>query len=484
MNQPKVGLITFGDERQNEWEKVFKNLTEPRHQQAVDYFKEIPVEVFSFSEVARSRSDIDRQVDQLKSYGVEVLIAHTPCWTAPNLVVHGIQRMGLPTILLSNKNPATHGTVGFLGAAGALDQIGYPFLRLREDFEAGEAIAHKALPYIRAASALAGIRGSVFGLFGGRSLGIDTGTIDSMQWRNLFGVDVEHIDQLEIVRRAELVPPEQVEETVNWLVENVASVAFDETVLTPEKLAFQVRCYLATKDIIQEKDLNFVAIKCMPELSHHYVPQCISAALLPGPYDAQGVKEPVATGCEADGDGALTMEILKRVSGGTPVLFGDLSYVHEGLRILYLPNCGALCTWYAARSDSPAVNLERVKLLPAIRPGGGAITYFTASPGPITLARLYRKKGRYVMAVIPGEAVELPARELESFVAARGVHQLPTAFVKVEADLDELLGTFGSNHISGVAGHFVKEILYLCEMLGIEVKVFEGNNSLSAKGGV
>ena len=43
------------------------------------------------------------------------------------------------------------------------------------------------------------------GLFGGRSLGIDTGTFDPMQWRSQFGVDVTHIDQLEIVRRADLV---------------------------------------------------------------------------------------------------------------------------------------------------------------------------------------------------------------------------------------------------------------------------------------
>ena len=472
MSLPRIGLITFGDERQHEWNKVFGPLTEPRHAQARVYFSSLELELVSFDEVARSRADINRQVDALKQQGVEALIAHTPCWTAPNLVVHGIQRLNRPTLLLSNKSPATHGTVGFLGAAGALDQIGYPYRRLREDFENGDAIANQALPYLRAAAAVDRLRGAVFGLFGGRSLGIDTGTIDPMQWRTLFGVDVEHIDQLEIIRRADLVPDTQVQDMLQWLAANVASIDYNDLGLTPSKLAYQVRCYLATREIIGEQGLDFVAVKCMPDLSTHYVPQCLTAALLPGPYDADGPRQPIAMACEADGDGALTMEMLKQVSGGLPVLFGDVSYINEALAVLYMPNCGALCTWYAARSADPSENLARVELRPANRPGGGAITYFTAAPGPLTLARLYRRAGSYFMGIFSGNAIELPPAELEAFVQARGSHQLPTTFVQADVDWEALLGGFGSNHISAVAGDFVAEMVEVCRLLGIECRVF------------
>lgn len=260
---------------------------------------------------------------------------------------------------------------------------------------------------------------------------------------------------------------------VAWLSHNTARVDLGQGGLTAEKLAFQSKCYLATRQIIAEKGLDFVAIQCMPDLTNHFVPQCISAALLPGPYDASGPKEPVAMACEADGDGALTMEMLKLVSGGKPVLFGDLSYINEERGILYLPNCGAMCSWYAARSDDPAENLRRVELRPAIRPGGGAITYFTAAPGPLTLARLFRKSGRYQMAILPGEAVTLPDEELQDFVRARGAHQLPTAFVQISAAADQVVQAFGSNHISGVAGSYRDELLRLCEMLDIEALLLE-----------
>lgn len=472
MNKPKVAIMTFGDAREHEWEKLFRGLTEPRHQRIQDYFTEMPVELHSFDEVARTKDQIDAQVDELKGPGAEVFVAHIPCWTAPNLVVRGVQRMDLPTILVSNKHPGTHGTVGLLGAAGALDQIGFPHLRIRASFD-DSTLSDKSLPFIRAASAVKQLPGKVFGLFGGRSLGIDTGTFDSMQWRAKFGVDVEHIDQLEIVRRAELIPEEQISEMVSWLEKTAASVDYDGERLTPEKLAFQVACYLATKEIIEELGLDFVAIKCMPDMTNHYIPQCISAALLPGPYDADGQKQPIPMACEADGDGALTMEILQLVSGGSPTLFGDLSYLNEETSTIYMPNCGALCSWFAGRADESTENMGHVELRPSFRPSGGAITYFKAAPGPVTLARLYRKAGQYVMAIIYGEMTEPSPEEYQAFIEARGSHQLPTAFVSVSLNFDALVDEFGSNHISGVAGNYVEELLQVCQLLDIEAVIFQ-----------
>jgi len=472
MSEPKVALMTFGDERPNEWEKVFGPLTIPRHQQALDYLKSLPISVHTFEEVARTKTQIDDQVDRLRAQGVEVFVAHIPCWTSPNLVVRGIQRMDLPTIIITSKSAATHGCVGMLGAGGALAQIGYPHFRIREDFDS-PALERKILPILRAASTRYKLRGSVFGLFGGRSLGIDTGTFDPMQWRRQFGVDVEHIDQLDIINRAEKMDPDRVDRMVRWLETNTADIQYNETGLTPEKLAFQVSCYMSTKDLIEEKGLDFLAIKCMPDLSNNYVPQCISACFLPSPYDAEGDKEAISMACEADGDGALTMEMLKLISDGSPVMFGDISHINDATQTLYIPNCGAICSWFAGRSDQASENLKHIELRPSVRPGGGAVTYFTGAPGPITLSRLYRVSGRYHMAIIPGEVIRIPEEELAGFIKARGKHQLPTLFVKVQMDTDRLIETFGSNHVSGVAGEYVEDLSLLCRMLDVNPVVMD-----------
>lgn len=472
MSKPMVGLITFGDERDDMWQKVFQSMTEPRHDEAIAYLQTLPVELHADREVARTREQINAQVDHLKKSRVDVLMAHIPCWTSPNLVVHGIQRLDKPVVIITSKSTATHGMVGFLGTGGALQQIGKTHCRIREDFHT-DAMTRKLLPFLRAAAAVSALKGEVFGFFGGRSLGIDTGSFDPMQWRKMFQVDVEHVDQLEIIRRAESIDETRTQNMVKWLEEKTKTVLYDEKVLTPDKLAYQVRCYLATRDIIEEKNLGFVAIKCMPDLTAHHIPQCLSAAFLPDIHDADGEKKPISMACEADGDGALTMEILKHVSNGNPPMFADLSHMDHDDNVLYLPNCGAMCTWFAGRSDKPEENLKQVELRPSVRPAGGSSVYFTAAPGPMTLARLYRWDGQYRMAIIPGDAVTLSQEKQDAFIQARGPHQLPTAFVKVNADLDEIIEEFGSNHISGVAGHYVDELVELCRMTGITPVVFQ-----------
>jgi L-fucose isomerase len=472
MAKPRIGLMTFGDERDYMWEGYFGPLTMPRHEEAREYLAGLPLELLSFDEAARSKEEIDRQVRELKSAGAEALFAHTPCWATPNLAVRAIQNLGLPTVVMTSTSAATHGMVGMLATAGTLSQIGVDHIRVRDDFGAA-VFEEKVLPFFRAASARARLQGRVMGLFGGRSLGIDTGTFDPMQWRAQFGVDVAHIDQLEIVRRAKLIDPERSGKMMDWAREEFASIGFDNKKLTREKLDFQMRCYLANKDINQEQGLDFISVKCMTELSDHYVPQCISAALMPGPFDSEGDKQSCSMSCEADGDGALSMEMLKLVSGGGSTLFADVSHMDLAKKILYLPNCGGMCAWFAGRSDDASGNLGRIELRPSVRPGGGATTYFTAAPGPVTLARLYRVAGDYRMAIIPGEAVCLSDDDLAAFVRERGSHQLPTAFVKVEADLGRLVDEFGSNHISGVAGEWVSELEYLCDMVDVEAVVMD-----------
>ena len=136
-------------------------------------------------------------------------------------------------------------------------------------------------------------------------------TVSMQDWQEKFGIDVEHIDQLEIVRRADEIDDEQVEKAYKWLTENVGKVEFNGTSFTPEKLKTQIRHYEATKKIIDENELDFVGVKCHYEMSAHYCTQCLSAAFLNDPYDWDGAKEPFVCACEADSDAALTMQILK-----------------------------------------------------------------------------------------------------------------------------------------------------------------------------
>jgi L-fucose isomerase len=473
MLKPKVGLITFGDNRENEWNKVFQAVTEPRHAKAAAALRAMPIELVTADEVARSREDINTQVDALKAAGVDLFVAHTPAWTSPNLVVHGVQRMGIYTVVLGNRDAGTHGSVGLFGASGALKQIGYDHRTIRVNYD-DPGLADRLLPVFRAGMVKNRLKGSVFGYFGGRSIGIDTSQFDAMQWRKEFGVDAEHIDQIEIVRVAETIDQARVDKMRTWIVDNAKEVIWDDEKLTKEKFDFQIACYLATKDICKERGLEFTAVKCMPELSVHYVPQCMTAAFLPDLYDGEeGEKEGIVMACEADADGALTQQILKLLSGGKPTFFADTSHIDNDRESLYCVNCGAMCAWYAGRADKPEDNLAKITIKKSVRPGGAGITFFFAAPGPMQLARLYREDGRYKMAIMPTKAYEPTQEMVDEFIEARGPHQLPTMFVDMKFDIDRFVDEYGSNHISGVAGNYKEELLEVCRMLDIEPVVFE-----------
>jgi len=470
MPKPKIGLMTFGDFRPDMWESYFGERVTPLHAEARTFFRSLPIELHDFDEVARSRELTDSQVSALRAAGIEAIVIHTPAWTAANEIVRAVQLLDVPVLLVGNKKMETMGTVAFLAVGGAFSQVGIPHLRILDNFDGDDALdlRSRALPFFKAASVRARLWGASFGLFGGRALGMDTGTIDPIQWKQMFGIDVEQFDQLEIIRRAPLIARERVDNMIAWLENNTAGIEYDDAGLTRAKLEFQVRCYLATKDIVEEAHLDFIAVKCMPDLATHYVPQCISAAFFPGPYDAEGLKKPLMMACESDADGALTMQMLHEISGGGSVLFMDVGYIDYPTNTFYMGNCGAMSTWFARRSDDPQENLREVHLRPSVRPGGGAVTNFTSAPGPMTLARLYRKKGKYYMGIIPGEAIVLSKEQGAAFRAARGKHQLPMAYVKVSVDPDTFIAEFGSNHINAVAGSYADELVHLCHLLDIE----------------
>ncbi len=469
---PKVGFITFGDHRPDMWEKVFSHKTIPLHKKAIEELQKLPIDLICAEEPARTRDQINEAVDGLKAKGVEVLIAHVPCWTSPNLVVHGVQRMGLFTVLLGNRDPGTHGCVGLLGAAGALDQIGYRHKNIRDNYSS-DAYMKRLLPILKAASAKEKLKGSVFGLFGGRSIGIDTAQFDPMQWREMFGIDSEHLEQVEILRLAETIDKSRVEKLRTWFEENVKEIQYNDSLFTKEKFDFQLACYLATKDIIKDYGMDFIALKCMHELSNSFAPQCMTQALLANFEDSEGQKETTPIACEADADGALTQQILRLLSGGDPTLFADVSHIDNDRSVLYCVNCGAINVYYAGRNEDTKKNLAGITVKQSIRPAGCGITCFNASKGPMQLARLYRRQGKYVMAIIPCEAMDPTQEMIDEFVAARGPHQLPVLFAKVNFDLDDFVDKYGSNHISGVAGCYKEELIEFCSIAGIEVEIFE-----------
>ncbi len=466
-NEPLIALISFGDSREDMFER--RRCIFEREIGAVEQWLSLSCNIAYKFEV-NNQEAVYEAVSSLRLKNVDVAILYLPIWSFPSLVVSCAKLLNnLPVLLLANSKKETSSIGGMLGAAGGLDMVGIPHQRVVYNGPTDGLALQKVNAFCKAAATFRRLQGKKFGCFGGRSLGIYTTTASLPVWQKLFGVDIEHLDQFMILQEANKVQEEEVDAYFSWFLRNVGQILNDNIPQWQDALKRQIRSYIATRRLIEQYGLDFVGIKCQRELSDNYVIQCLkNVAMLNDPYDPViGYKEPIVCACEADHDGALTMQILKMVSGGQPTSLMDVRFKsEEGL--LVLANCGASASFFAAKSVEARDNWKRVSLMPNVFGlAGGFTTQYVYEPGKATLARLCQKDGQYWMAIIGGDFVYPEEDDTVEFVKP-----FPCAFFKANLDFDELWETYGSNHIHAVYGDFVDVLEDFCTIAGIEAKVY------------
>jgi L-fucose isomerase len=474
----RVGILTMSDGRDfvhKDVEKFARGVED----KIVGAMKAAGHEVVRADEVVWTNRLAVREARRVADARPDLTIFNIPVWAFPHFSMLAAGETPGPLLLFSNVDPQYPGMVGMLAATGSLDQIGRTYGRAWGDVS-DEKVFRRLEAHVRAAHAVSSLKGSTFGRIGGRPMGMYTAVSNSDQWMQKFGVDVEEIDQWELVRRSEGVDGGKVRRAREWLEEHAAGVHYDGKQLTPELLERQVRSYYAMHELIEEWNLDFSGIKGQPELTTHFATMDVTEAFLNDPYDWEGPKETHVCATEADMDAALTMQILKRLSG-TPTLFADVRHYHADRGIWDLCNSGQHATWFAARSDDPAENMRHVHLYPEgfYFPAGGASVHHLAAPGDFTFARLTRKEGRYRMHVLRG-AFEAYDDETNEALMRQSDYNWPHAFARFDAPADEILSRYGSNHIHAVPGDHVEELRLVCDLLDVD---YDGFGSTAMESG-
>jgi L-fucose isomerase len=471
MHKRRVGILTVSDGRESVHKDLEQINLEFQEKLAAALEKTGEVEPVTGREIVWTPELAKNEAARLANKGCELTIFNFAVWSFPHLAAIASRFAPGPFLLFSNINPRYPGMVGMLASAGALDQIGAFHGRISGDIS-DEKVLRKVLSFIRAGSTVARLNGETFGLFGGRPMGMYTAVANTDQWMSLFGIDVEHIDQYEIVRRSGEASVDEVEHAFAWLSDKIGKIRYDGKQLTPEKLKLQTRSYIAVREMIREKKLAFIGIKGQPELTDNFATMDVTEAFLNDPYDWNGPKEPIVAATEADMDGALTMEILKHITGA-PIMFADLRHYDEELGVFDLCNSGNHPTFFAGKSLDPDVNLPKVQFYPQgfYFPAGGASVRHFAAPGKVTLARLARKNGQYWLAIVPGEFIELSKEEAEEKAEATQI-EWPHAFTRFEVGPEEFLAEYDSNHIHAAYGDWVEELIWVAKMLQIPYRLF------------
>jgi len=477
MRSTPIGIAMLNDEREHVWRQ-----NNPLNMEVVRKWAELlrgrlknvdgtAPEIVVGSEIITSTRVAQKVGEELSRANCKSVILCYNVWNFPFLVWPFLNSIGrdVPVLSLSNNNGKFPGNVGLLATDGALRQAGVRTHRIVGEMDDPETVA-KVVDWVRAAQAATTIRNEVFGIYGGHSMGMETGFFHLTPTLKALGCTGRQIDQLWLVERMKEVDDAEVEKGFRWFEEMLGDrILYDGKMLTPETLKTQIRLYLAMKAVNEEKGFDFCGLKGQRELTEYVCLGDIPEMLMNDPYDWRGPKEPTVCATEADAYAAVTMQLMKYASGGLPTLFMDVRLYHPDKDLWDWCNSGNHSSWYAAQSMDPKENFAKIRLHPALEfyfKAGGASVEFDAAPGEMTFARLGLWDQKPFMVIVRGESLELPAEERKA-INEQTDPTWPHVHARLRCSFEEFLSVFPCNHVLGVAGNLVRRLVYLCEIAGI-----------------
>ena len=344
---------------------------------------------------------------------------------------------GFPMCEYNGKLESTGSYVSFAMIKGVLDRAGYTYVAALGDTDSDEA-KEKIACFCRAATAAAKLKRSRVGLVGYTSMSIYTGTFDHVFMRVKMGPEIEQLDSYTLINLAEGKSDAEKREVIGYY----KSAAKIHGEVDEGSLLKSAGIYLATEELIKERSLDAVNIKCQYEFSKEYkmVP-CVPLSLL--------ADRGVVTSCEGDILNTVSMLILNLLTGQT-VTYGDCMTHFENT--VKFSSCGFLPFGMGAKGEA----LIR-KFMP--HPGfAGLQCSFAMRPGKVTLARLIEDRCDYHMLYFTGTGLETEPRQ----------GYMPAIDVKLDGDASELIKNYSGQHYAICYGDFSKEIEVFSKIMNIK----------------
>lgn len=419
-------------------------------------------------------------------------------WAYPDFSVSPMAQLPseMPKLLLGSAIQNFPGNVGLFAAASGTEHVGIRTDRLfverfekHEDYEAAiDAFLNKGRyrpAYLRtievkveekhrkkAQTVVKKLRGMIYGAVGPRSMQM-WNKISEADFLKYFGVAREGLDGLRLLKMAEKVPDKRAAKALNFLIRQGMDVRFGQNPkkhLTREMALFQMKVYFALLELKKRFGLDFLGVQDQLDWIEHYPATDLTLGILNNRLRPESDGKTVVAATEADDGAAITMQLLKLVSGGKPVGFNDLRYWDAEKGLYWFVNSGALAPFFAYGSHASLIGSwsERQTYM-YFKHGGGTCSVVVRIPGVVTWARFsYRDHKLYLCAGRGTTDVPTEAEWRER--SARCNPEWPHWYLRLCGRVEWKIN---SNHPITVIGDYLADLKAVAEELGIPFECYD-----------
>ncbi|MFA6815788.1 MAG: hypothetical protein WCS73_05785 [Lentisphaeria bacterium] len=426
------------------------------------YLEQIPgVEVIGGDQMLDLEEKAVKELEYFEKERPNLIIAHFMTFSLGVVVPMFVQRLGVPVVLWSMKEPDPHGgrlkNNSFCAAnmnSHFMYRMHIPYFHIHAEANSDKAKKEllRAIRIVKTCNMLQRMR---IGLIGGRVPGFYTSCCNECLLRTKLGPEVKMITEHEVIETAKSLTDNEVEAALKEILNDAPVHKTDGPPM--DQLKKSAALFAAVLKMKEQFLVDILAIRCWPE----FIVSKLYGIAICSTIGHLNNRE-IVTACEGDVYGAVMMSIEKSLTNGLP-FFCDLIVAEGSYGVTW--HCGAA----PARLCKPGFQ-PNLRLSSSIEGGGvkGVTNEFPLKPGRVTLARLGEKRDGdgFRMLIATGTGIDT-----DLFVRGNPLK------IKFDAGCDKLRDVVirqgWEHHYAMCYGDLVPDLVKLCDVLNIEPVVVQ-----------
>ncbi len=435
-------------------------------------------------------ASVDEGMQVIKKAKGERFINFMAGWAYPDFSVSPMWQLlpNVPKLMIGSTLPDFPGAVGLFAAASGMAHMGIETSRLFiEKFKNPDSYANAINTFLskenyeplypepievvvndshreKAKKAIKQLKGSIYGVVGPRSMQM-WNKISEADFLKYFGISREGFDGLRVLKMAEKISDSKAEKALNFLLGKGMDIRLGSDpakMLTKDMVVFQMKVYFALLELKKQFGLDFLGVQDQLDWIEYNPATDLTLGILNNKLRPESDGETVVAATEADDGAAITMYVLKLLSGGEPVGFSDLRYWDSKRGLYWFVNSGALAPYFAyGCHDSLKGSWSERQTYMYFKQGGGTCSVVVRIPGIITWARFsYRNHQMYLCA---GRGItDVPTEKQWRERSNRCNPEWPHWYLKLCSQIEWKIN---SNHPMTVMGDYLADLKALAEQL-------------------